>query len=442
MRLAVFLEGRRVGELEHDAKTNRYKFTYGPEWVAWVDRFALAPSLPIGSTDASPEMHGTAVRQFFENLLPEGQALDDAARANKVSKANVVGLLAALGRETAGALQIHPVDRDPVAQPAGRRRLPREELSARIRERPARPFSVWDARVRLSIAGLQDKVAVYADGDDWFLVDGEPLASTHILKPEPVAEPLRGLTSNEFFCLRLARRLAVSAADVRLVHVPEPVLVVTRFDRRVHPARVERLHVIDGCQALGLPVIAKYERPYGDGRDVAGQRTGASLPALFALFRDGPRPLVNRDALLRWVIFQVMIGNADAHAKNLSFFVRPTGLELAPAYDLVSVGALTDPRLSQTYALAIGDAFTIGDLTPLEWASFAATCALPPKLVARELEQLSVRARATLADLAEEVRDEGARGEVIDRVREVVATNARVLEAMAPDVARVPKRIL
>ena len=79
-----------------------------------------------------------------------------------------------------------------------------EEFSARIRARPDHPFSVWDGKVRLSIAGYQDKIAVYEEAGQWFLVEGTLLASTHILKPEPVARALAGLTGNEYFCMRLA----------------------------------------------------------------------------------------------------------------------------------------------------------------------------------------------------------------------------------------------
>ena len=44
---------------------------------------------------------------------------------------------------------------------------------------------MWDGKVRMSVAGFQDKLLVLMDGENIFLADGA-LASTHILKPEPL----------------------------------------------------------------------------------------------------------------------------------------------------------------------------------------------------------------------------------------------------------------
>ena len=156
------------------------------EWSARRDAYPLSPALPLRTVEHSVDEHSARVRRFFENLLPEGQALDDAARVNHVSKGNLVGLLIALGRETAGALRLLLPDTT-LRDPPHKRLLTRRELSERIRQRPRQPFSVWDGKVRLSIAGFQDKVAVYAEGGDWYLVEGPDLASTHILKPDTVS---------------------------------------------------------------------------------------------------------------------------------------------------------------------------------------------------------------------------------------------------------------
>ncbi len=386
MELEVQLGADRLGVFSHDPSTDRYAFAYAPAWLARADRFALSAALPlVPDKTLSADEHSRRVRQFFENLLPEGEALDNAAAIVKVSKSSIAGLLAALGRETAGALRIGQAN-VPESVPASQRRLVTdEELSERIRGRPFQPFSIWDGRVRLSIAGYQDKVAVYRDAGCWYLVDGPVLASTHILKPEPTREVVAGLTSNEFFCLRLASAAGVDAAHVELVFVPEPVLQIARFDRRVTSSGIERVHTIDGCQALGLPVSAKYERPYGSGRDVAHIRDGASFPRLFALAQDTARPLQEKRALLRWAIFQILVGNADAHAKNLAFYSNVSGLSLAPAYDITSLYALASEQLDRTYAMAIGDAFEALELSAYEWSSFAADCGLPPAFVRREL---------------------------------------------------------
>ena len=116
--------------------------------------------------------------------------------------------------------------------------------------------------------------------------------------------------------MRLAAACGLEVATVQLRHLPEPVLMVERFDRRTVAGNgntgetVDRLHVMDGCQALGLPVDAKYERLYGSGRDVKHIRDGARLPHFFALqqlFR--PATCAAAEAPALGEIFQVLIGS-------------------------------------------------------------------------------------------------------------------------------------
>lgn len=429
--LAVHLDQRQAGVLAHDPQTNRFAFSYSNGWLSFRERYPLSPHLPLHADGAqTAEAHSTAVRQFFENLLPEGRALDEAAAANNVSKANLVGLMVALGRETAGALSLQLIREGADIESSGgkvdlhaansRRQLDAEELSYRICARPHEPFSVWDGKIRLSIAGYQDKIAVFKEGGEWYFVEGMQLASTHILKPEPVSRSLAGLTSNEFLCMRLARDVGLPVASVRLVHVPEPVLEVERFDRVAHKDFVRRVHVIDGCQLLGISPAAKYERNYGSGPDVMNIREGASLPKLFELVRSFPNPAAQRMLLLRWTLFQVLIGNTDAHGKNLSFFNDEDGLRITPFYDLVSVLAFADPTIEDSYAMAIGDAFTERALSPYEWAYFGHQCGLQPKLLAREVERMATKlmqvVRTTCRDAAAEGADQAVLAQVCDTI--------------------------
>ncbi|ROZ69241.1 HipA domain-containing protein [Ramlibacter sp. WS9] len=381
-----------MGVLGHDPQANRFSFDYSAEWRQADERFPLSPLLPLQRpAGETAEQHSAQVRQFFENLLPEGEALDHAAQTAGTTRSNLVGLLIAIGKETAGALRVTLVDDHAAPATAGGehlREITPAQLSERIRGREDIPFSVWDAKVRLSIAGHQDKIAVYDRGGRWYLVEGGRLASTEIVKPAPMRKQLATLPANEHLCMQLARRVGLQAAQTRLVHVPEPVLLVRRFDRVETDAGVRRLHIVDGCQALGLAVSMKYERAYGDTAEVAHLREGASLPKLFSLVDQSPLPAVDRLGLLRWAIFQVLIGNTDAHGKNVSFFCDGRGLRLAPAYDMVCMDAL-DASFSHTYAMAIGDAFSEDALTPYEWAHFGRLCKLPFRLVAHELDGLA-----------------------------------------------------
>ena len=249
----------------------------------------------------------------------------------------------------------------------------------------------------MSIAGYQDKLAVYRRDGNLYLVEGR-LASTHILKPQPLSPHLPHLVANEHFCLRLAAHLGLPALEVDLLRVPDPVLLVERFDRRHRDDHVERLHVIDACQALDLGVSDKYERNFGSGRDVAHIRDGVNSERLFSITAQALSGAALRLGLLRWMLAQYLIGNSDAHGKNISFFVEPGGIRLAPAYDLVAVCVY--PGVDHDLAMAIGDEFDITQVRACAWADLADTSGLQRRLVAREMLRMTKALRKALPNLA------------------------------------------
>ena len=252
MKLEVKANGQSIGWLSLDSESGHYRFEYSANWLIQDNRFPLSPALPLNADTGTVEQHSAAVRQIIHNLLPEGQALEDATLVNKVSKANLMGLLIALGQETAGALSVSPADC--LAQPelelssSRQRFLSQEELSARIHSRPHDAFTIWDGKVRLSIAGHQDKIAVLERDGNWYLVDGELLASTHILKPDPIRSRLQGMTTNEFACMNLAKAVGVPTADTSIKWIPEPVVQIRRFDRVIRADYIQRLH----CSATAM----------------------------------------------------------------------------------------------------------------------------------------------------------------------------------------------
>jgi serine/threonine-protein kinase HipA len=135
-----------VGALGHDPQTNRFSFGYAAEWRQAEGRFPLSPLLPLQPpAGETPEQHSAQVRQFFENLLPEGEALDHAAQTAGTTRSNLVGLLIAIGKETAGALRV-TLAHDNAASPAVvdreyLREITSEQLSQRIRERENIPLN-------------------------------------------------------------------------------------------------------------------------------------------------------------------------------------------------------------------------------------------------------------------------------------------------------------
>jgi serine/threonine-protein kinase HipA len=268
----------------------------------------------------------------------------------------------------------------------------------------------------MSLAGVQDKLMVYLDrpfenGGRTFLAD-PPLASTHILKPEPGKTSTPHLVVNEHFCMSLAGRMGLPTAKVGIYRTPRPVLVVSRFDRVVVQAtegpEVKRLHIIDACQAADLPVAFKYERNFGSGEHVRNIREGVSFEVLFGRVEQTINKAAARLTLLRWALFQYLIGNSDAHGKNFSFFVHRQGLEPAPWYDLVSV--VQYPAIDHELAMAYGDAFSLDEVGAFQLADFAKRCKVERRLLQREAARLAklatehAPAQAAASDYLDEER--------------------------------------
>ena len=434
-RLCVFDGGARVGAIEYDSLEEQFSFEYDPQWLKSEGAYPLSPHLPLQGAPAS----SSTVRRFIENLLPEGRALDIVSITHQVSKNNVFGLIRELGRETSGALTFLSEGVLPQSQAASRREINREELKRRIDERAQMPFSVWDGRVRMSIAGYQDKLPVYREEDRIYLVE-EPLASTHILKPEPAETRLPMLVANEHYCMCLAQRLGLPAAQVAILRLPDPLLVVERFDRLPMPGRVRRIHIIDACQALDLPVAYKYERNFGSGVDVRHIRDGVSFERLFSVSGYTTRKAVALQTLARWAIFQYLIGNTDAHGKNVSFFSRPDGLAVAPFYDLVS--AVQYEGLDHELAMAYGDEFKLDEVSPFAWADFAKRTGLERSFLAREMARMARAAQAAALVQANEPDYEGKERDFILRIAGFVQSQAQKLLAMAAPMRKIDPVLL
>ncbi|NDY93742.1 HipA domain-containing protein [Ideonella livida] len=438
----------RLATIDYDARDDHWRLRYAEAWARDAQAWPLSPVLPLVPPAAD---HASAsIKRFIEHLLPEGRALDVAVAYNGLAKANIFGLIWALGAETAGALRFTgEAERPAPAVEPILRELPLQELDQRIAEHEHLPLTVWDGKVRMSVAGLQDKLLVYLDrpmselgraGARLFLVEGEPLASTHILKPDTGNPKTPHLAVNEHFCMSLARRMGLPVAEVQLLRTPRPVLVVQRFDRVVTyingQPQVHRRHLIDACQACDLPVTHKYERNLGNAGAVRHIRDGMSFERLFGCADLTANKAAAKLALLRWALFQFLIGNSDAHGKNFSFFVRPGGLlEPAPWYDLVSVRqyASFDTEL----AMAYGDIFNPAEISAFALADFAARCGIDRQLLRREGQRLAKRAAAAALEQARADDYEGA-GEraFVEGLATWVARHANRLTTLVADAAR------
>ena len=375
-RLSVLLNGEQLGFITLQPAGDRYDLEYDSSWLEGPG-FAVSPHLKPG------ECSSEAVKNFLANLLPEGRWLEELTTGNQVSKTNIFGLVAIMGAETAGALTFQYEGQ--VLRTTEFRPVSREELTERIAQRQQVSIARWDGKLRLSVAGVQEKLPILLmrDGSMGF-GEGE-LASTHIYKFGK--HPDMHMVINELLCMELARSVKLPVAKVALERFGEPVLAVERFDRDWDGNVVARKHLIDGCQMLNLPPTYKYERPYGNSGEASRIRTGASLPQLFAACEHCRIPAAARRDLLNWILFQLIIGNSDAHAKNISWFVGKRGIDIAPFYDLLCIDIYGD-EYDRDLAMAIGDEFVLEDILPFQLAEMCDDCKLPQRQVANALRTL------------------------------------------------------
>lgn len=381
--LAVIHSRGRVGSLR--AVEGALEFNYAPDWLQSPGTFPLSPRLALREAP----WRGDEVLFFFANLLPEGAVLDTLTRLRRLPRGNVYRLLEAFGRECAGAFEIVPEAEarhasGTTSKTPDYQEYPLETLAedlARLRDNI--PLMARHAELRLSLAGAQDKIPVrFAEGQLFLPLGDAP--STHILKPALHPQKLfPDSVMNEAFCMRLAATLGLPVAPASVLKAPETVLLVERYDRIVATDRIERLHQLDLCQLAGVLPAHKYEVDGGPGFKTCFELIDAHSAA----------PARDRLQLVDWTLFNLLIGNADAHAKNLAMLYGADGrLRLAPAYDLLATGYWSE--LSDRMAMAVGGERRPAWVQARHWQRFCESLGLNVVQLKRRARDLCSRALA------------------------------------------------
>lgn len=418
--LEVWLLGQSVGQLEQ--VDGRLSFRYASEWLQAPHARPLSFHLPLHAETFDDK----ATRSFFAGLLPEGEKRRLIARHLQVSRQNEFALLDGIGGECAGAVSLvtpgeHP-EHTPLAQRV--RWLTDEELIAVLEELPRRPMLAGKDGLRLSLAGAQDKLPVVMIGDQL----GLPLQNTpssHILKP--AIHGVDGSVFNEGFCLALAAQLKLTAARSRICRVDDRVyLQVERYDRVRHPdGTLERWHQEDFCQALGVAPEYKYQN-----------EGGPDLAACFALVRQATRP--SAPMLLRlldYVIFNTLIGNHDAHAKNFSLIHTERGMVLAPLYDALSTAVYA--KLTDRMAMKIGSKYRFSEVEARHWEQFAHAAGLSFTPVKKRVLQLARQLPTEAAALRLEFASKGWDHDILGQIVELIEQRCQLTEKrLAPSAGR------
>jgi len=313
--LNVWINQTLVGVLREN--NGLWAFCYSGQWLVDPLAHPLCPLLPLQAEEHFDGASTRPVQWYFDNLLPEEDQRQLIAKAAGAAIEDAFALLQHFGAESAGSLTLLPLGQMP--ESGSTQILSAVELSKRILAMPKIPLAEQAAK-KMSLAGAQHKVAiVYRDEQLLEPTGSEP--STHILKPDHPGDTWPHSVINEWFVMRLAAKLGLPVPRVQRLYVPQPVYLIERFDRAENKDGWERLHCIDACQLNGLSREFKYSAGSIERiADLANQCRPAALARL---------------RLFQWLIFNVLVGNEDAHLKNLSFLMSAKSVHLAPFYDLL-----------------------------------------------------------------------------------------------------------
>jgi serine/threonine-protein kinase HipA len=231
-------------------------------------------------------------------------------------------------------------------------------LSEFIEKMNTRPLIKADDKLRLSLAGAQEKLALAKINGEWYLpLNGAP--STHILKPTRTGS-LSSLAQNEYICMKLAKSFGLPVPDVDLLNIAgKDIFVVERYDRIKEADSIQRLHQEDFCQALGIMSTSKYQNDGGPG-----------IADIFkTILKVCTVPALESQKFLRYVLFNYLMGNCDSHGKNYSLLYKNNRVELSPLYDVVST--IIYSGLTEKLSMKIGKHYEIQKVTQEDFSLLA-----------------------------------------------------------------------
>ena len=401
-RLFVYYSGVLAGVLDYDRELHCFHYTYDDAYLRSDNAKPLSMSLPLQSEPAGV----LESRYFFENLLPPEVVRRKLEKIIHVSWNNVFGMLKALGGDCAGAISLFAEGDGPHPDGECIRELSEDETDELLRLLPERPLLVDKiAGYRISGSGAQDKLIARLDGNTVSL----PLygaASTHIIKPE--IQHLHDTVANECFCQRLAVKAGLVAAESGIAGIKGADYYWTRrFDRNFSDGGIIRLHQEDLCQAMGYESEKKYEF-----------EGGPSLAKCLGFLRNSR---LGAPGMLRFLddfIFNFLVGNADAHAKNYAILYRGASAEVAPLYDVMCTAIYKG--VPTALAMKIGGIEEMSEIRRENFVRLAEKASVRPKLILSRLDALAAKLPRLGKELAAEMSDEGHPSKVYDEILDVV----------------------
>ena len=305
-----------AGRLARDGQ--RLIFNYGQSYLGRHDRVPVyEPELPlrIGSIapqvglnmagclrDAAPDAWGRRVI-LNRNFGRKGKDVDAAALGE-------LGYLLQSASDRVGALDFQDFPAEYV--PRSARAATLEELlsAAEMVENgvPLTPDLGQAMFHGTSLGGARPK-AMIEDGD------------TRLIAKFPSSTDTYNVVKAEFVAMHLAARAGLDVAPVRLEHVAgKDVLLVERFDRTRTKGGETRKAMVSALTLFGLDEMMARYASYEDLAEIIRHRFTAPKKTLHELYGR--------------LVFNILCGNTDDHARNHAGFWDGEHLTLTPAYDI------------------------------------------------------------------------------------------------------------
>lgn len=345
-RLEVRLHGEQIGWIARGSRQERIEFE-------WADGYAPGPvTLTESFGSVLVKAPPGAASSFFGGYALEGRQRERLTQRRGISSpADLYAMLREFGSSIAGAVTVSDPDAASRTQPTYEP-ISDGEIFRRLRRAASDGDLGSDDQSRSMLAGLQPKLLLARFGGDWYLPHGRA-HSTHILKPRLPGRP-DGL-AREYYGHALAAELGLAHYGTELVGAgARQYLVIERYDRAVNGQTVTLIHQEDAAQALGLDWVddhAKFQDP-GAPRD-SHRPSAYRIAELLGSLQGEGRPVAD---FLRRLTFTVLLGDNDAHAKNLAILHLPGRSVLADVYDAVP-NLFQDDRIDYNLALAIDGSF-------------------------------------------------------------------------------------
>ena len=454
LALDIWMNGLFVGTWERP-KGAADRLTYDTDWIQSAAGRPLSLSLPFdrarGHRDEKQTLRGDKVAAYFENLIPDNERILQRLRDRYGARSTAsFDLLAAVGRDCAGAIQLLPAG----TEPGDIRRIEATSLNEagvanvlRNTTLPRHPGETpADDAFRLSIAGAQEKTALLRHRGRWCIPHGAT-PSTHIFKLPlglvgNVQADMRMSVELEWLCMELVREYGLPVAPVEIGRFEDQkALIVERFDRtRARDGNYWlRIPQEDFCQVTGLPPNRKYESDGGPG-----------IRQIMDILRGSENAATDREDFFKTHLLFWIMGATDGHAKNFSLTLLAGGrYRRTPLYDILSTWPIQgrganrmDPRKARL-AMAVDGSNRhdlIRDIHRWHWVGMAESVGLGERATAM-IEDLVERTPRALDALAKRLPEDFPAA-LFDSVANGMTAAAKQL-AREPDrrsVASVKKR--